>query len=379
MDPNFSFDLTSVNIDSLSPFENEYLRSTFATSEPSSDPFRGTRQQNYSSEPNQSHHPLEFVDNERQNFVRNLWQLLDSALLNVPSAIDIGHPSTKQNLVVRTAKQAIEGWLASKRCLENSMRGSDHFAAPTDASTSTSSNWFPTPVSSNLSQDVSISAPGSGSRGSAFLPTRLPGGFPSQHESTVRVSCTVCPRRVSKDAYDWKRHESSHYGPWICMPDKSHIIGEHCAICGLKDVSDRHRNTHYKLEECVGKDIVDRGFRGRDKLIDHLRIHLGPAVGTEVPRGQIEIRRRLLKSWEGPDNMNKSALWCGFCEDYLKDWSARQEHVLQHLRRGEPMQAWLREPAGSYADAQADMALSSATIASSLRPHGKGLRQNAHC
>jgi hypothetical protein len=157
-----------------------------------------------------------------------------------------------------------------------------------------------------------------------------------QAATVLKLSCTVC-NNTTNSSYAWKRHEGSHYGPWICMPNGSHLIGDFCGICGSQDSSAHHKTSHHKINKC------GRSFRGRDKLIDHLKIHLGLAAGAQLHKTQIMKRYKLLKAWESPAELAKTALWCGFCQWYLESWTARQNHVLKHMQDGRARAEWTPE------------------------------------
>jgi hypothetical protein len=155
----------------------------------------------------------------------------------------------------------------------------------------------------------------------------------------ILLRCTVCSK-IAKNAYGWRRHEAQHFKPWACMPADTHLVDDCCAICGDQDTSYGHRQTHYKLDHCLKKPLASRSFRGRDKLSDHLRTHLGPQTGTDLPQASKARRNDLVERWEGHAGLALEAIWCGFCMLLCDSWTARQEHILKHLRNGVSLEKW---------------------------------------
>lgn len=154
------------------------------------------------------------------------------------------------------------------------------------------------------------------------------------------LSCTVCASHRAS-VYDWKRHEGQHYQPWTCMPEGSHIIDGHCALCLVEDISAEHTSTHQNVHNCA-EHTQETSFRGKDKLIEHIRDqHLDHTVAHELSTMFNKKHKQLLDAWECPTS---SALWCGFCESYLLTWSQRLDHVLNHLRQSMSSADWEHEP-----------------------------------
>lgn len=163
-----------------------------------------------------------------------------------------------------------------------------------------------------------------------------------QEKREYACTCSVCPW-TSTTPYDWRRHEANHHRPYTCMPNGSHLVGEYCAICGTRDASERHKNSHPKLDFCKSRQISERSFRGIDKLTDHLKSHLSPLMERKLPQSCQVKRKELLESWYDTPQLPLTALWCGFCQTYLPNWSQRQEHVLGHIKDGRLKVEWMTE------------------------------------
>jgi hypothetical protein len=244
--------------------------------------------------------------------------------------------------VAEGAKYALDSWLYHKGHERHSSPAQDiqppnPFVDPMqlsdwsldhDASNSDASLQSPPPDASHLgSLDSPIQAkpPVGNNTGGNYKPT---------------LNCTTC-HKTFNDKYAWRRHEAQHLRPWVCTPNATYLISGICAICGLADVSDEHQFVHDKLDVCAEKPIEKRSFRGRDKLIEHLDTHLGHVKRDDLTTHQIARRLEAVKQWESPPGLAMKALWCGFCYEYKKNWTERQDHVLDHLLAGYLKEQWV--------------------------------------
>jgi hypothetical protein len=156
--------------------------------------------------------------------------------------------------------------------------------------------------------------------------------------------CTFCYQPL-RCCWEWKRHEVTHLPPtWFCMLNNSPAVGDSCGLCGAHDPQLSHFRTHFDVDACLNKPLVERGFSRKDKLQDHIRrVHLksdGPCPFKKL--GKL-LPSSLLHSWHKEDDLSVSkpgALWCGFCKTVLSNWAERVKHVGNHLQNGLTMDKW---------------------------------------
>lgn len=140
----------------------------------------------------------------------------------------------------------------------------------------------------------------------------------------------------SKSRYEWERHESIHVPrAWICMPEDSPHLNDHCGICGNTDIHHLPFSSHTKLEDCISKAHSQRAFARRDKLRDHIRtVHMNNNDAPSID---------WLDEWKREPDMSTAdpqALWCGFCETRFDTWTTRQDDVAKHFENGATMDSW---------------------------------------
>jgi hypothetical protein len=300
-------------------------------------------------------HPALSLSNQRSEMRSNVFALLGAHFANLQLAL--ANEDERINAIVCTAHNArvfVDSWLADQLHARSeskapatsaSSTGTDYQWPIPDMTSQSSwaeSNTRPTPSAARL---VAAAQPflGPTSQASASSPNMNLDDALTNVQTPALLACTVCSKE-SKTVYDWKRHEAQHYRPWKCMPNGSHIVDGCCVICGEANVSDVHKNMHYKLEACLAKPLSKRSFRGRDKLMEHLRVHLGPQLESNLPPAFKERRKILIDHWESDTGLSLEALWCGFCESYCDAWTERQEHILQHLKEGENGSRWQPMP-----------------------------------
>lgn len=189
---------------------------------------------------------------------------------------------------------------------------------------------------STISSRTQFSSPISDDHGSAVTGANEP----EQPTPAFDLPCVIpnCSKRF-KTVYNWSRHQTAHFPRWTCMPDGTHTVNGHCAICGANDVSRAHRASHPKLDACLGKPLSKRTFRGKDKLCDHIQVHLDRVI-SELADDQRERRKALLDTWQRDIGLSLEAFWCGFCEIYCDSWKERQDHILQHLKNRASLATW---------------------------------------
>ncbi|KAF2435496.1 hypothetical protein EJ08DRAFT_340801 [Tothia fuscella] len=152
-------------------------------------------------------------------------------------------------------------------------------------------------------------------------------------------------RKVTKNRYEWKRHESSHIpGTWICMPDNTPIIANSCSICGIYNPDAVHLSGHFDINVCTGKDPRERAFSRKDKLYEHIRrVHLKRKLPSLELSQSTSALPSLLTAWKRTPQLQMSmpeGLWCGFCSSMLSNWEERQEHVGNHIQSGVDTVKW---------------------------------------
>lgn len=161
------------------------------------------------------------------------------------------------------------------------------------------------------------------------------------HQKTAKraLQCPLPDCLGTFPTYDgWKRHQDMHYKRWTCMLTGSHVINGHCVFCGERNVTKAHGRSHPGLEQCLEERPV---FRGRDKLCDHIKVHLD---GQALSAKQIAKRKKLLTEWARQFAPSEEALWCGFCADFCPTWEHRQVHILKHVKEGLTNLEWMTKP-----------------------------------
>ena len=160
-------------------------------------------------------------------------------------------------------------------------------------------------------------------------------------------ACTFGCGLLSKDNYDWKKHEVTHLPEmWICMPDGGWpILDDSCVFCGLKDPQVSHFKTHNGIEQCRNAPQSRRCFARKDHLRNHIkRMHSQPDTEAGSPKSRNSAGHDLLDGWyrEPPElaSHHLGALWCGFCQTLLSNWAERLDHVGAHFGHGEDFSAW---------------------------------------
>jgi hypothetical protein len=168
---------------------------------------------------------------------------------------------------------------------------------------------------------------------------------PTQESSEKKQwPCTFCSLRF-RCRWGWKRHEMKHLPPtWFCMLNNYPAIGDLCGLCGEHDPKLSHFRTHFDVDACLNKPLVERGFSRRDKLQGHIRrVHLKQDSPCPFKNQGRRIANLLLDSWHKEEDLSVSkpdALWCGFCQIFLGNWTERVEHVGDHLQSGLKMEKW---------------------------------------
>ena len=143
--------------------------------------------------------------------------------------------------------------------------------------------------------------------------------------------CTFCCDAF-KHKYDWARHEQSLHlstTEWQCAPHGGSVVLStgrvHCAYCSALDPSAEHLKVH-NHNACQSDQTVNRSFRRKDHLVQHLRLFHG--VET-LP---------LLDDWKIDLPPIRSR--CGFCNANLSSWDERVTHLAAHYRQGKTMADW---------------------------------------
>lgn len=162
--------------------------------------------------------------------------------------------------------------------------------------------------------------------------------FPDKQDRG-RYACTTCGKR-SKERYEWRRHEATHFNEmeeWICMPNDDHMVNGRCMFCNESLFCKCH--ILWRAQTCLRKELRDRTFTRKDHLKQHFHhVHGLTREDLKAPR-----LNHAMESWHRPvawANANLTALWCGFCKNYLHDWTTRLDHVSEHFQRGCTMGEW---------------------------------------
>jgi hypothetical protein len=171
-------------------------------------------------------------------------------------------------------------------------------------------------------------------------------GAPSKN---LPFFCTFCPRAF-KTKYEWIRHEDSVHAlrtTWICCQAKQDPL-RYCPFCGQTCPDEYHMASH-KYQQCRNKPETQRTFYRRDHFVQHLHHvhfanvkHLSPRLGCQArmtnDEGQNYGCKDLAMKWRrfgAPIRPNDPMLHCGFCGSHLENWTARCEHVAEHLATGD--------------------------------------------
>ncbi|KAF1842006.1 uncharacterized protein K460DRAFT_398110 [Cucurbitaria berberidis CBS 394.84] len=165
----------------------------------------------------------------------------------------------------------------------------------------------------------------------------------SAYDVIKAYHCTVCPGTF-KDAYGWKRHESSVHGfndtEWTCMLHETILINLKCIFCSehVDDIDIDHFDQH-DIQLCMNKSCSDRTFARKDLLKQHVRhVHLASAPASIMQT--FKVPKIWSKATDGA-LANPDALWCGFCLLMHESITTRMEHVAQHFRDGQDMATWV--------------------------------------
>ncbi|PYI12329.1 hypothetical protein BO78DRAFT_356249 [Aspergillus sclerotiicarbonarius CBS 121057] len=166
---------------------------------------------------------------------------------------------------------------------------------------------------------------------------RIRVGKPTPKQSSIkeqrRYCCTFCCDRF-KSKYDWARHEKSLHvtlEAWYCAPFGATILSpthETCAFCGAIDPDSAHLLEH-AAAACESESGTRRSFRRKDHLVQHLRL-----VHNVTPP-------RDLDSWKIGQPAISSR--CGICNQALRTWEQRVDHLAEHFRTGSTMADWRGE------------------------------------
>ncbi|KAL7930255.1 hypothetical protein V8C35DRAFT_164511 [Trichoderma chlorosporum] len=153
-------------------------------------------------------------------------------------------------------------------------------------------------------------------------------------EKGARIyQCTFCTDTF-KSRYDWTRHEGTLHlalERWTCLPNgpKRWDAGDEapkCSLCDSCDPTDAHLEAHH-MPDCIMKPSSLRTFHRKDHLLQHLR--LAHDIHKVTPS---------MNSWKSKILEVKSR--CGFCGETFSLWSERNDHLVDHFRRGESMKSW---------------------------------------
>ena len=150
-----------------------------------------------------------------------------------------------------------------------------------------------------------------------------------------RYCCTFCCDRF-KSKYDWARHEKSLHvtlEAWYCAPFGAAIPSPttpemFCAFCGAINPDSDHLLGH-AATACESESGARRSFRRKDHLVQHLRLVHKVTTPSDIDDwkiGQPAISSR-----------------CGICNQALKTWEQRVEHLAEHFRTGSTMADWQGE------------------------------------
>ncbi|KAL6804998.1 hypothetical protein GGI42DRAFT_308197 [Trichoderma sp. SZMC 28013] len=145
--------------------------------------------------------------------------------------------------------------------------------------------------------------------------------------------CTFCTDTF-KSRYDWTRHEATLHlalERWSCLPagPKRWDLGAatpKCSLCDSSDTTGAHLESHH-ISDCIIKPQALRTFHRKDHLLQHLRLAHG--IDKMIPS---------MHSWKSKISEVKSR--CGFCGETFSLWSDRNDHLVDHFRRGKSMKDW---------------------------------------
>ncbi|KAL7800652.1 hypothetical protein V8C43DRAFT_313293 [Trichoderma afarasin] len=156
----------------------------------------------------------------------------------------------------------------------------------------------------------------------------------STEDGNPRIyQCTFCTDTF-KSRYDWTRHEATLHlalERWSCLPagPKRWDLGAaapKCSLCDSSDTTDAHLESH-NISDCIMKPQALRTFHRKDHLLQHLRLAHG--IDKMIPS---------MHSWKSKISEVKSR--CGFCGETFSLWSDRNDHLVDHFRRGKSMKDW---------------------------------------
>ncbi|KAK4079100.1 transcriptional regulator family: Homeodomain [Trichoderma harzianum] len=156
----------------------------------------------------------------------------------------------------------------------------------------------------------------------------------STEDGNPRIyQCTFCTDTF-KSRYDWTRHEATLHlalERWSCLPagPKRWDLGAaapKCSLCDSSDTTDAHLESHH-ISDCIMKPQALRTFHRKDHLLQHLRLAHG--IDKMIPS---------MHSWKSKISEVKSR--CGFCGETFSLWSDRNDHLVDHFRRGKSMKDW---------------------------------------
>ncbi|KAL6834272.1 hypothetical protein J3E69DRAFT_326470 [Trichoderma sp. SZMC 28015] len=184
------------------------------------------------------------------------------------------------------------------------------------------------------SSDPRDSDHGSGHRRNSRKGWRHKATEESAEKENPRIyQCTFCTDTF-KSRYDWTRHEATLHlalERWSCLPTgpKKWDLGAaapKCSLCDSSDTTDAHLESHH-ISDCIMKPQALRTFHRKDHLLQHLRLAHG--IDKMIPS---------MHSWKSKISEVKSR--CGFCGETFSLWSDRNDHLVDHFRRGKSMKDW---------------------------------------
>ena len=151
--------------------------------------------------------------------------------------------------------------------------------------------------------------------------------------------CTFCYQHIAPKS--WRRHEETQHRPkskWTCLLNGPRLIVPSaagssvvCAFCMAENPSEAHFQRSHRITECRKKPEAERTFLRPD----HLRQHVKNFHKTQL----IDHVRDLWK--RDGDSKDEVDLWtCGFCDEVLRTWNARQVHISGHFKDGLTMEHW---------------------------------------
>lgn len=274
--------------------------------------------------------PSEILDNNENPISLSLPVTLDSPQeegANVKS-VDCGHnPSTEGN---SASSRALSQIVVQDTSIEfDSQDDAPMNAAsnPLNAVASAASSY-----SSSCSHDSDLKArrhrkkQHSGSRHTAT-------DVQAEDKALRIYQCTFCTDTF-KLRYDWTRHEGTLHlalEQWTCLPagPKRWNVGDatpKCSLCDACDPTDAHLRSH-RISDCIMKPATLRSFHRKDHLNQHLRLAHG--IDRMIPS---------MNSWKSKISEVKSR--CGFCGETFSLWPDRNDHLVDHFRRGKSMKDW---------------------------------------